>query len=105
MIVGSAVRHLGLDARLLWHAFRGGILLSVMLAIMLYGIDQMAGSLHAAFRLLVDAACGAVGLFCALRLMPGIIGPDLAKLLGDIIGRLPVGVASHFAFLGQPRAM
>lgn len=106
VIIGTAVRLLELEVKSLWAAVRGGFVLSFALALAVWTVDASLPGLVPWLRLAADALCGLLCLLAALRFFPGVVGEDLAALLGRILGRCPPAIAAQFAFFntqgGEP---
>lgn len=102
VMVISAVRTLKMDASLLWRSVRGGMIISPVLALMLFALEALCGRFPAILRLGVDGLAGSVGLMLLLRLFPDLIGVELAQLLHRIFDRIPPKIARHLAFLSRP---
>lgn len=99
VIIGSAVRVLHLDLRLVWQAVRGGLFLSLLLPLLVGGLDMLLWALPAALRLALDGLAGVLALLALCRLSPGIFGPDLKVLLVRILDRCPAPLASRLTLI------
>jgi hypothetical protein len=100
-MVLSAARILDMEIAPMWRAVRGGMIVSPLLAMSVFGLDAWSHSLPAIIRLVLDAVAGAIGLMLILRLAPQLIGPELAKLLDRIFDRFPPRVARQLSFLSR----
>ena len=105
VMVISAARTLNMETAPIWRAVRGGLIISPILGLTVFGFDASCSALPAILRLGLDALVGASGLLLLLRLFPQLIAVELAKLLESIFARLPARVARHLAFLSQTRSI
>lgn len=101
VMVVSAARTLNMEIAPMWRAIRGGLIISPLLALTVSGLDAWCHPLPAIMRLALDAAAGAIGLMLVLRLAPQLVGPELARLLDQVLDRFPPRVARHLAFLSR----
>lgn len=101
VMVASAIRTLNMDALALWHSARGGLFISPLLAMVVFGFDFLCHALPHLALLILDGLVGAIGLVALLRIFPWVIGIELAQLLRRILDRLPAKIARHLAFLGH----
>jgi O-antigen/teichoic acid export membrane protein len=101
VMVVSAIRTLNMDAFDLWCSVRGGLFISPLLAMVVFGFDFLCNSIPHIARLVLDGLLGAIGLVALLRIFPWVIGVELAQLLRRVLDRLPAKVARNLAFLCQ----
>ena len=99
VIIVVASRGLNLTATKMWRSIRGGLLLSLGIALALTGIDQSLQSLAAWQRLVIEICIGSVIWIVAVRFVPRIFSPELAGLLPKIVNHMPPRFSRHFAFL------
>lgn len=100
VMVASATRTLKMDPLALWRAVRGGLFISPLLALIVFGFDALCHALPHVARLALDILLSAIGLLALLRIFPRVIGIELAQLLNRIINRIPPQLSRHIAFLG-----
>jgi O-antigen/teichoic acid export membrane protein len=102
VMVGTAVRTLRMEIRPLWLAIRGGLLVTPLLALIVFGFDATCRDwLPAIARLAADALLGFLGLMALLRLFPWVIGIDMARLVDRVFDRMPTKLARYLGFLGS----
>jgi O-antigen/teichoic acid export membrane protein len=99
--VGKITR---IDLRTFYHATRGGLLLSVMIALIAHALDQVARNLgveSAIARLLfIVTGCGLAWLL-GIRSIPGLIHGELASMIREAVTRMPAGFARGAAWFFQ----
>lgn len=99
VIMGSAVRVLHLDLYQVWKAVRGGLFLSLLLPMVIGGLDTQIAALPALLRLALDALAGGLVMVMLLRLLPGIVGHDLNLLIVRILDRCPAVLAAKLMLI------
>lgn len=101
VIVGMAIRSMDISLTEVWRSVRGGVLVSGLVAGSLIAADQSLADVPAWLRLTLDATvCFTVWLI-ALRLVRGLLAPELANLFERILSKLPAPLARQLAFLGR----
>lgn len=100
LVVAGVVRLLRLNPSGLVREVAGGLLLSVVVAACVAFVDSRLNGLAPMPRLALDILCGGGVLLGLLRLLPGLIGPALAELIGrHLLHRCPPALATRLAFL------
>lgn len=105
VILRSAVLLLDLNTGELWKAARGGLALSAFCALMLGSADYALQFLlvTSILRLVIVITLGLAIMLTSLRLVPGLVGSDVAPLIEKVAKRAPSSVAKFLRAL--PKAL
>ena len=101
VVVGVAIRALGLTLTAFWRSARGGVLVSALMAACLAAADAALHALPAWQRLALEVMLGAAIWLALLRLVPCLIAPELASLFERILSQLPRPFARLLGFLAR----
>ncbi len=98
----AAMSLLRMGVRKLWEAVRGGLLLSVVCAMLMGTVDrsmmEWSGS-GPMLRLAVDVLAGGVAMVSAMLLFPGLLAADAINIIAKMIARAPRPVAKLLQIL------
>lgn len=91
VIVGATMQKIGMEPRDLAQACKPGLLVTSLAAAACALTEALlVGSLgHGALLMFADIAASAIALVLGLRLFSNQIGPDVGRLVGELIERLP----------------
>lgn len=98
-MVGAVCRQLEIPAAAVWRAVRGGMVLALVLALLMGGIERLGQAWPAGARLPAEAALAAAAWLLVLRLLPATLPVESAELLARLLARLPAPIARQLAFV------
>ena len=101
VVVGVAIRALGLTLTAFWRSARGGVFVSALMAACLAAADAALHALPAWQRLALEVMLGAAIWLALLRWVPCLIAPELASLFERILSQLPRPFARLLGFLAR----
>ena len=89
LVLAAAVRLLKIPPGELWRGVRGGILVSVVVAILVALIEWRLASLGSAWRVLCSALAAGLAWLAVVRLVPAAMPAEFSQLLRKLLDRLP----------------
>lgn len=97
VISSSATHLLNMDAKSLWRAARGGVILSGTVGATLWGLDEALHlfNFNALSMLFSEVLAGMVIVLVGLRLFPSLIGDDLKPLMTKVAAKSPKPIAAY----------
>lgn len=100
VVMRITARRSAVDARTLWGALRGGVVVCGVLCAVLAGLDQLLAAWPPVLRLLAAAAIGLPLTLGMLHRWPVLVSPELRLLLSRLLARAPARAARLLSFLG-----